>query len=65
MKKKLLLIAILLFTGCSNTIMEKPFVIIDKYIEFGHWHYVYQDANGYERQFIEDSIHYSIGDTIK
>lgn len=45
--------------------LKKPFVIIGKGNYIGENNYLYQDGNGQREVFQDNSLKYSIGDTIK
>lgn len=72
MSKKILLLiscSILLF-GCDTDIkLEKPFIVIKKFINHDFSDnkclYVYQDKHGHETTFVDTNEKYSIGDTIR
>lgn len=68
MKKFLLLIPILVFSCKDPVRLEKPFVIIDKQVDYpkdGTSEFVYQDKNGYTIYFYDRNTKYNVGDTIK
>jgi len=62
------LLAILFITTACNKPLTKPFIIVGK-SKYGHnwapYSYTFQDVNGREVVFSEETDKYNIGDSIK
>lgn len=64
---KIILLILLFSCGIEKSKkLQKPFIIVRKEKRPNFYqYYIYQDSNGVETKFYDDSKDYNIGDTLK